>query len=130
MPVPSAREICVHLETNESRALKLLSKSSMRFQLDKEPLQARVCSELLSQCLEEVYEGPNHVCIVMHWGTHELDGKHQLAAAVLEALRLLRELVPPAELASDGLMLRKADTQRLMLRAIALDCHLQANLFI
>ena len=93
-------------------------------------LRAQVCSRLLGQCLEEVYEGANHVCIVMHWGTHELDAHHQLAASVLEALRLLRELVPPAEVPAGDLMLQKADAQRLMMRAVELDCHLQSNLFI
>ena len=38
--------------------------------------------------------------------------------------------VMPTEAPEDGLMLKAADTQRLMLRLLALDCHLQANLFI
>lgn len=120
----------VHLQTKQSRALKLICKSSARFRLGDEPLRTRVCSNTLSSCLEEVYEGPNHVCVVMRWGMHELDGQHTLAAAVLEATRLLRELVPSDELPAEGLMLRKCDAQRLISRATALDCHLQSNLFI
>ena len=128
----------VHLRTQQSHALKLVSKDSKRMRrvgsdgvrLGSDAIRSRACSRLLGQCLEEVYEGPNHVCIVLRWGTHELDADHQLAVAVLEALRLLRELVPEAELPPDGMMLPKADTQRLMLRAVALDCHLQSNLFI
>ena len=106
----------LHLLSSQSVALKLVSKGFARLGVDREKSQALVRSQLLGQCLEEVYEGPNHVCIAMRWGTHELDAHHQLAASVLEALRLLRELVPASELPKDGLMLRKADTQRLMLR--------------
>jgi len=120
----------VHLHSRQSRTLKLLRKRSPRMRLCQEGLRSRVCSRLLGQCLEEVYEGANHVCIVMHWGTHELDAHHQLAASVLEALRLLRELVPPTEVPAGDLMLQKADAQRLMMRAVELDCHLQSNLFI
>ena len=125
-----------NMRTHRSHALKLLSKSSTRLTRrgwfsggGPRKLGPRVCSSLLSQCLEEVYEGTNHVCMVMHWGTHELDSHHDLACAVLEALRLLHELLP-AETPEDGLLLRAEDTQRLMLRLLALDCHLQANLFI
>ena len=89
-----------NLKTHRSHALKLLAKSSKRlmrrgwFQGGSEAgssLGPRVCSRLLSQCLEEVYEGQNHVCMVMHWGSHELDADHELACAVLEALRLAVE---------------------------------------
>lgn len=127
-----------NLKTHRSHALKLLAKSSKRlmrrgwFQGGSEAgssLGPRVCSRLLSQCLEEVYEGQNHVCMVMHWGSHELDADHELACAVLEALRLLHELLPH-DTPEEGLMLRAQDTQRLMMRLLALDCHLQANLFI
>jgi len=118
-----------HLATQQSHALKLLSKRSNRFE-PTTGLKGRNYSHLLSQCVEELYEGPNHVCMVMRWGTHELDEHHELAAAVLEALRLLRELLPPSSLPREGLMLQKADARRLMLRALALDRHLQSNLFI
>jgi hypothetical protein len=66
----------------------------------------------------------------MRWGAHELDDQHLLAAAVLEALRLLREVTPEAELPKDGLMLQRADAHRLLGRAVALDSHLRSNLFI
>jgi len=119
-----------HLQTGQSHALKLLSKHSKRLRLGQQGTQARTCSRLLGQCLEELYEGPNHVCLVMRWGSHELDERHELSASVLEALRLLREVVPDADLPPGGLVLSKADAQRLLLRAVALDCHLQSNLFI
>jgi len=124
-----------NVRTNRSHALKLLAKSSTRLTrrgwLHGEGRRGgpRACSQLLTQCLDEVYEGSNHVCMVMHWGTHELDSHHELASAVLEALRLLHELLP-SEAPEDGLMLRAEDTQRLILRLLALDCHLQAHLFI
>jgi len=128
-----------NVHTHRSHALKLLSKSSTRFTRrglfssfsgsGPHGLGPRVCSRLLAQCLDEVYEGANHVCIVMHWGTHELDVQHELACAVLEALRLLHELLPHTS-PDDGLMLRAEDTQRLIMRLLALDCHLQAHLFI
>jgi len=124
----------LHLATHRSHALKLLSKQSPRFRSSRDRggrgLGPRVCCRLLAQCIEEVYEGPNHVAMVMHWGTHELDCHHDLSIAVLEALRLLRELLPPEELPPEGLMLGAADTQKLMARLFALDSHLQANLFI
>jgi len=125
-----------NVRTHRSHALKLLAKDSARLQRrgwlqggGPRSLGPRVCSRLLTQCLDEVYEGAHHVCLVMHWGTHELDAHHELACAVLEALRLLHELLP-SDTPQDGLMLRAQDTQRLMLRLLALDCHLQANLFI
>jgi len=119
-----------HLQTSQSFALKLLSKhSTWLSEVDAGP--SRTCSRLIGHCVDELYEGANHVCIVMRWGTHELDAKHQLAAAVLQALRLLREVQPDnADLLSKGFMMCKADTQKLLLRAVALDCHLQSNLFI
>ena len=119
-----------NLQTGQSHSLKLLHKHSSSFKLGRDGLQARACSRLLGQCLEELYEGPNHVCIVMRWGAHELDDQHLLAAAVLEALRLLREVTPEAELPKDGLMLQRADAHRLLGRAVALDSHLRSNLFI
>jgi hypothetical protein len=123
----------LHLDTHRSHALKLLSKQSPRFRtrtLGHRSLGPRVCCRLLAQCIEEVYEGPNHVAMVMHWGTHELDCQHDLSVAVLEALRLLRELLPPDELPQEGLKLGAQDIQKLMARLYAIDSHLQANLFI
>ena len=122
----------LHLATQRSHALKLLSKQSPRFvrETGRRSLGPRVCCRLLAHCIEEVYEGPNHVALVMHWGTHELDSQHDLSVAVLEALRLLRELLPPSELPREGLKLSASDLQKLMARLFAIDSHLQANLFI
>lgn len=122
----------LHLDTHRSHALKLLSKQSPRFRTrnGRCSLGPRYCCQLLAQCIEEVYEGPNHVAMVMHWGTHELDSHHDVSIAVLEALRLLRELLPPSELPKEGLKLGAEDLQKLMARLFAIDSHLQANLFI
>ena len=158
----------VCLRGQRSHALKLLSKSSPRFHMplphdghgghdggnSVSRLGPRAVSQLLAQCLEEVYEGPNHVCLVMHWGSHELDHHHGLAVAVLEALRLLREVMPQSAplnsldgggegggggggggidaltSSDDGLMLSGEDMRKLIERLSALDSHLQAHLFI
>ena len=120
----------LHRKTHRSHALKLLSKDSNRLRTNAQRAHTRACAHQLGRCVEEVYEGPNHVCIVMAWGMHHLDAEHQIASSVLDALRLLREVLPHAKLPSEGYMLRKADAQLLMLRALALDCHLQSHLFI
>ena len=63
----------------------------------------------------------------------QLMGAATYAAAesgALEALRLLRELLPPSELPKEGLKLGAEDLQKLMARLFAIDSHLQANLFI
>ena len=118
-----------HRETKCSHALKIVSKSSAHFkQLQHEGCSLPVNgSELISKCIEEVYEGPNHACLVMKWGTHELDTEHRLAAAVLEALRLLHELLPSA---GSNIMLKGCDVRLLLLRVLTLDRLLQADLFI
>jgi len=120
----------VHISTNRPHSLKLISKNS-QLKLQQHPqLPKADCSRRLSQCVEEVYEGPNHVCLVMHYGTHELDSEHDLSVAILEALRLLREVMPNTGDSEDCLCLKAADTAKLMHRLTALDTHLQANLFI
>jgi len=88
-------------------------------------------AELIGKCVEEVYEGPNHVCLVMKWGMHELDTQHRVAASVLEALRLLHELLP-SNAFGDGnhMRLHGSDARRLVQRVLTLDGLLQANLFI
>ena len=64
-------------------------------------------------------------------GTHELDAQHGLAALVLEALRVLHELLPTEWRSPKGeLHLRAEDTRRLISRLLQLDLHLQANLFL
>jgi len=122
-----------HRKTRKSHALKIVSKSGDLRQLRDGGLAGvNACNpELISQYIEEVYEGPNHACLVMKWGTHELDWSHRLAAAVLEALRLLHELLPESEVGEGAnIMLQGDDTERLVRRVLTLDRLLQANLFI
>jgi len=76
-----------HRKTYRSHALKIVSKSAVHVKQLKQGGGALAAGgacgpELISQCIEEVYEGPNHACLVMKWGTHELDTEHRLAAAV------------------------------------------------
>jgi len=123
----------LHKRTKRSHALKLLNKGSTRPRhRSSSHLPKGDWSHRLSQCLEDVYEGPNHICLVMRWGTHEVDKEHDLSSAILEALRLLSEVMPatgdaPSE---EGLRLNAVDTAKLMHRVLTLDTHLQANLFI
>eukprot|EP00962_Isochrysis_galbana_P010352 scaffold2861_cov107-Isochrysis_galbana.AAC.2 len=91
-------------------------------------------TELRKLCgiLGDVYEGPKHVCLVMEWGTHERDPEHLLGAVVLEALRLLHELLPISPLLANGggLMLCGEDARALIRRKLLLDWRLEANLFL
>jgi len=128
-----------HRKTYRSHALKIVSKSAVHVKQLKQGGGALAAGgacgpELISQCIEEVYEGPNHACLVMKWGTHELDTEHRLAAAVLEALRLLHELLPDQSAvgadSANQIMLQGDDTERLVRRVLTLDRLLQANLFI
>ena len=119
----------LHRVRGSSHALKLVSKrrSSSRHAQRFSP---RKCQALLAQCLEEVYELPHHVCLVWAHGTHDVDAQHDgcLSGMVLDALNVLKELMP--ERHKGEIMLKGGDTQRLISRILALDCHLQANLFI
>lgn len=123
----------LHLATSSSHALKLVSKTHASPEprpWGRSGIRPHAAWSILSKCLHEVYEGANHVCIVMHWGTHDLDGEHHLSSAVLEALRLLHEVLPSENVKGDaGVMLGAEDMRCLMLRVLALDCHLQSNLF-
>ncbi len=134
----------LHLRTSTSHALKLINKGSASelrksfaaklnaggdANINDDPFGTDL--EELSRYLGEVYEGPQHVCLVMEWGTHRLDSQHRLGVLVLEALRLLHELLPlGTKYIDDGLMLRAADTRKLISRLLTLDWHLQANLFL
>jgi len=82
--------------------------------------------------LGDVYEAEKYVCIIMEWGTHSRDGEHLLGALVLEALRLLHELLPIAPLLSEGggIMLCAEDVRKLIQRKLVLDWRLEANLFL
>lgn len=90
--------------------------------------------ELRKLCglLGDVYEGPKHVCMVMEWGSHERDPERLLGAVVLEALRLLHELLPISPMLANGggLMLCGEDARALIRRKLLLDWRLQANLFL
>lgn len=123
----------MHRKRRASHVLKIVSKSSPNLkQLRREGCTLPAGgADLIGTCIEEVYEGPNHVCLVMKWGMHQHDTRHQLAAAVLEALRLLHELLPSSTHGEGAHMrLHGADARRLVHRVLALDRQLQANLFI
>ena len=64
------------------------------------------------------------------FGSTWVDAQHDgcLSGMVLDALNVLKELMP--ERHKGEIMLKGGDTQRLISRILALDCHLQANLFI
>lgn len=113
----------LHRVRGSSHALKLVSKrrSSSRH---ARRLSPRKCQALLAQCLEEVYELPHHVCLVWAHGTHDVDAQHDgcLSGMVLDALNVLKELMP--ERHKGEIMLKGGDTQRLISRILALDCHL------
>ena len=134
----------VHLRTRSSRALKLVNKAGRTsaagelrhgggLQRGELPRAGSTCLQggstslqKLAQCIGEVYEGPKHVCIVMLWGTHELDSCHLISTLVLETLRVLHELFV---LPRSGLMIQGDDVCKLITRQLALDWHLQSNLF-
>jgi hypothetical protein len=122
----------IHQRTHASHALKLVCKSS---RAELKPARdaghgAGACWQQLSHCVGDVFEMPSHVCMVMPWGTHELDSQHGLAALVLEALRVLHELLPSAAAPKGELHLCAEDARRLISRLLQLDLHLQANLFL
>ena len=128
----------LHLHTSTSHALKLINKGSeadlrtgARSQGDTWSKSDWVGWNEMWRILGEVYEGPQHVCLVMEWGTHNFDSQHRLGSIVLEALRLLHELLPIGDMCLDGaLMVSASDIKKLIKRLLALDWHLQANLFL
>ena len=61
------------------------------------------------------------------WGMHEVDASHQLSAWCVDALHLLRELLPKEQ---SYFWLSAQDMQRVLLRTSCLDLYLQSNLFI
>jgi hypothetical protein len=75
-----------HKKTRCSHALKLVSKSCSSFNDFRKGCCSMPpkCPELISNCLEAVFEGPNHVCLAMRWGTHVLDAQHQLTACLVQ----------------------------------------------
>ncbi|EOD07008.1 hypothetical protein EMIHUDRAFT_218766 [Emiliania huxleyi CCMP1516] len=95
--------------------LELVAAASERLQSDPLPL--------------EVFAHPTFVCVVMRWGMHEVDGSHQLAAVIAEAVRLLRELLPSGG-QSRYLRLSSSVLQRLLLRMACLDSHLGDSLWL
>ena len=128
----------IHLRTRKSHVLKLLSKSaSPATPAPAARAEPRACGRALEEALLEVYEGPKHVCLVLDYGAHELDARNHLSSSVLQALRLLHELIPEASswLSGGGaaaaggpsLMLDRASIELLMARVPAIECHLQSE---
>ena len=134
----------VHIINSTSHALKLLNKSSALLAGGARRLLGAARAGLagwggrwsgcsigeagsalylreLCRCLGDVYDGPKHVCLVLEWGTHEMDSRHLLGAFVLEALRLLHELMPHSQMAaSGGLVLLADDVRKLTHRLLKL----------
>lgn len=93
------------------------------------PLDTMQCLHLITSFVGEVFAHPTFVCVVMRWGMHEVDGSHQLAAVIAEAVRLLRELLPSGG-QSRYLRLSSSVLQRLLLRMACLDSHLGDSLWL
>ena len=118
----------VHRETLKNHSLKIVGRGGRAKLRVVKALDAMQVFELISSFVDEVYFHPNYVCICFKWGTHEVDSSQQLTAWIVDALHLLRELLPPKQHAH--LRLDVQDVQRLLLRTTCLDCYLQQNLFI
>ena len=114
--------------THKNFSLKFVPTRSGRLRASGalDPLQ--LCY-LICAFVDDVYFHPEYVCICMKWGMHEVDASHQLSAWVIDALRLIRELLPDA--AACGYMRVTSDElQSLLLRTSCLDLYLQRNLFL
>ena len=86
---------------------------------------------LISHFVDEVFAQPDHVCLCMRWGCHEVDSSHHLSCLVLNALELLLELLPsPEDVGCKHIRLPRVDLQRILLRSLALDTYLLDHLFI
>ena len=116
----------VHRQTHKNHALKLVSRGG-RLRVTK-VLDTMQVFHLISSFVDEVYCHPNYVCICFKWGMHEVDASHQLSAWIVDALHLLRELLPPRK--HPYFRLGAHDMQRVLLRTSCLDLYLQSNLFI
>jgi hypothetical protein len=124
----------VQRETQRNYSVKIVSRhvtarlgpAGAGRQLD--PMQAFY---LICSFVDEVFAQPHSVCLCMKWGCHEVDASHQLSCLILDALDLLRELLPPEERHKcRRLRLNRADLQRVLLRSLALDTFLQSNLYL
>jgi len=116
----------VHRQTQKNHALKLVPRGG-RLRATK-VLDKMQVFHLISSFVDEVFCHPNYVCVCFKWGTHEVDASHQLSAWIVDALHLLRELLPPSK--HPYFRLGAHDMQRVLLRASCLDLYLQSNLFI
>ena len=95
------------------------------------PLDPMHSFYLIASFVEAVYVAPRYVGVVMKWGMHEVDASHQLSCVLLDALELLRELLPTERRAeSTHYKLDATQVQQLLLRSLSLDVYLQTHLFI
>ena len=85
---------------------------------------------LISSFVDEVFSEPNQITLCMKWGSHEVDVSHQLSCIILNALKLLRELLPPNDQQSACVRLQRTDLQRVLLRTMALDAFLEHHMYI
>lgn len=82
-----------------------------------------------------MFTHPNYICIVMKWGMHEVDASHQISASIIDAIRLLNELLPHTRSRSEQRRLQhlrmSGDVlQKLLLRVACLDAHLKSSLWL
>mmetsp|Transcript_62444 Transcript_62444/g.103882 ORF Transcript_62444/g.103882 Transcript_62444/m.103882 type:complete len:276 (+) Transcript_62444:54-881(+) len=89
---------------------------------------------LIASFVDEVFCHPNYVCICMKWGMHEVDSSNQLSAWIVDASRLLAELLhgqqPRSSRHSLYLRVSAHELQRLLLRTACLDLYLNNNLWL
>lgn len=82
-----------------------------------------------------MFTHPSHTCVVLKWGTHEVDASFQMSASILDAIRLLAVMLPPARTrearhCARHLRLSGDLIARLLLRMACLDAYLGANLWL
>lgn len=119
--------------TQHNVSLKLVSRGAAA-RLKRAHASARLdpmqVLYLVSSFVDDVFASKRHVVLCMKWGSHEVDATHQLSCLVLNALDLLHELLPAADVPTPNLHLQRADLQRVLLRTMALDAFLQDHLYI
>ena len=83
----------------------------------------------------QVFTHPNYVCIVLRWGMHEVDNSNQISAAIIDVIRLLKDLIP-AEASPchqrkwQHLQVSGDVLQKLFLRMLCLDAYLCCNCWL
>lgn len=121
----------VHRKLQRNYSIKIVSRSGLRPEPGIMRLDPMQTFYLVSSFVDEVFATPRTLALCMKWGTHEVDQAHRMSELVLDALDLLRELLPPGEHSQPkSFRLDREDLQNLLLRSLALDTFLQDNLFL